>query len=329
VTPPTRLLVSIDTEEDNWIATRDRITVENIRELPQLHRFLTDACLRPTYFVDHPVAATDWTAAILRDIAGDPRAEIGAHLHPWNTPPLDEPLCDANTMLRNLPLALQRAKLRTLKSVLTDATGRVPTSFRAGRFGLGDEGIGALIDAGFEVDSSVTPCINWWKHGEGADHRSVPAHCYRLDGSGPLDRIVHAGPLVEVPLSSGFTRRPFAWRSRAQEVLDGRLARRLGLSAIASRTGLVRRVILSPETNDLADLLRLARLLVAEGVGFVHLFFHSPSLVPGLAPFVRGAADRQRFFDTIAGFVDGLARFAQIEPATVTEAAQALCPPSR
>lgn len=328
MTAPIRLLVSIDTEEDNWTATRDAISVENVRRLPELHRFLTDRALRPTYFVDYPVATTDFAIGILRDLAGDARAEIGAHLHPWNTPPLDEPLTDANTMLRNLPGPLQRAKLATLTAALGNAIGRAPTCFRAGRFGLGREGVSALIDAGFTVDSSVTPHVSWRSHGEGADHRGVPAHCYRLDGRGSLDEPVESGPLVEVPLSSGFTRRPFGWRSRAQDVLDGGLARRLRISAVASRTGFVRRVLGCPETNDANDMLQLARWLVEDGVGFIHFFFHSPSLVPGLTPFVRSDDDLRALFDNVSRLVDGLARLGHVEPMTVSEAAEALCPAS-
>ena len=113
------LVVSIDTEEDNWTPARDGIRIENIRELPALQRFLRGLGLRPTYFADHPVASEPWSAAILREIAEDGGAEIGAHLHPWNTPPLEEPLAPGNSMLTNLPPALQRAKLHALSMQLT------------------------------------------------------------------------------------------------------------------------------------------------------------------------------------------------------------------
>lgn len=324
--PRVKLLVSIDTEEDNWVATRDDVSVRNVRALPELHAFLVGLGLRPTYFVDYPVASDAASAAILADIAADDRAEIGAHLHPWNTPPLDEPLTDRNTMMCNLPVALQREKLARLRAALAGAIGREPTSFRAGRFGLGHEGVRLLIDAGFTADSSVTPYMSWRAFAEGSDHRSAPLDCYRLDGDGPLDRPAAGGPLVEVPLSCGFTRRPFGWRSRAQALLDRPLAARLRLGAVATRTGLVRRVLACPETDRLDDLLKLARCLVDEGVGFLHYFFHSPSLVPGLSPFVRTDEDRRRLLDDVEQLVAGIAQFADVEPATLRETAEALCP---
>jgi hypothetical protein len=54
----------------------------------------------------------------------------------------------------------------------------------------------------------------------------------------------------------------------------------------------VRRVILSPEGESLDAMLQLAERLLEQGERFLHLFWHSPSLVPGLSPFVRDARSR-------------------------------------
>jgi hypothetical protein len=323
--PRVKVVVSIDTEEDNWTPTREDIRVGNIEALPGIQSFLTGLGLRPTYFVDYPVASTDWSAAILRTLHESGQAEVAAHLHPWNTPPFDEPFSAENTMMKNLPAPLQAAKLRTLRQVLGEAVGRRPTSFRAGRFGLGPESVQALIDQGFLVDSSVTPFVSWREHANGGDFSEAPAGCYRIDGHGPVHRPVPYGALCEVPLSCGFTRHPFAWRNAVYQRLASPRLRRLKLAGLAARTGLVRRVIGSPETNSVADLLALAQALVRAGVGMVHLFFHSPSLVPGLSPFVQSESDLRRLHDTLEQFVEGVRGFAEVEAATVDEAAQALC----
>lgn len=94
---------------------------------------------------------------------------------------------------------------------------------------------------------------------------------------------------------------------------------------MASRIGLVRRVVGTPEVCQVDDLLALSRCLLSEGVRFVHLLLHSPSLVPGLSPFVTSAVDRERLYTTIERYVEGLAKMASIRPATVSEAAEALC----
>ena len=258
--PKLQLVVSIDTEEDNWRPVREGIALENLRELPRLHGFLRDLDLRPTYFVDHPVASTPWTLDLLRGIATQGGGEIGAHLHPWNTPPLREELTEANTMLRNLPFELQREKLETLRESLTAVSGRPPTSFRAGRFGLGRETVAALLATGFEVDSSVTPFVSWAAYGGGSDFDGAPVGCYRLDGCGDPRIPAPAGALREVPVSCGFTRRPFARVASWYRRLTSDPLRRIPLASLATRTGVVRRVIGSPETNSVKDLLAVGAL---------------------------------------------------------------------
>src|SRR5215813_8244274 len=120
------LVVSIDTEEDNWDPVRERLTVENIRELPRLDRMFERLGVRATYFTTHQVAGTPWCVEILRGLAASGRAEIGAHLHPWNTPPVQLQLTPRNTMLGNLPIDLQCAKIETLTTLLTQGVGQRP-----------------------------------------------------------------------------------------------------------------------------------------------------------------------------------------------------------
>src|SRR5947207_14366263 len=154
--PPIFLIVSVDTEEDNWRPCRDGVTIENIRELPRLDALFQRLGVRATYFTTYQVAIRDWAAATLRQLRGG-GAEIGAHLHPWNTPPLDEPFLPRNTMLKNLPADLQLAKLERLTATLEQAFETLPRVFRAGRFGFGAGTVAALLRCGYRVDSSVTP----------------------------------------------------------------------------------------------------------------------------------------------------------------------------
>jgi hypothetical protein len=319
-------VASIDTEEDNWQPTRQDVRVENAAELPGLHRFLRGLGLRPTYFVDHPVASDPRAAASLAELQAEGGAEIGAHLHPWNTPPVDEAMSPAHTMLRNLAPALQRAKLTTLCETLASVTGARPRAFRAGRFGLGPETVPLLVEAGFRVDSSVVPFVSW-AGDAGADYVGAPVDAYWLEpGTRDLRHPGQPGGLRELPLSCGFTRRPFGWRSRLHASLRRGSLARLPLGGLMSRLGVARRVIVSPELETVDDMLTASRRLLEEGARALQIFWHSPSLVPGLSPFVQDAADRERLFANIAAYVEGVSRFADVVPATVSEAAEALLP---
>lgn len=322
---PILLLVSVDTEEDNWQPRRDGVTIENIHELPRLDALFQRLGVRATYFTTYQVAIREWAAATLRELhAGG--AEIGAHLHPWNTPPLEEPFLPRNTMLKNLPPALQLAKLERLTATLRDAVRVQPRSFRAGRYGLGRDTVAALIRCGYEVDSSITPFLSWEAYDDGPTFVGAPLETYRLGGEGDV-RIPEAdGALLEIPMSIGYSRAPFGFWGGLRRMLAARPLRPLHLAGLASRVGLITQISLSPETHGVADMLILSRRLIDQGVRHLHLFFHSPSLRPGLSPFAAQPADVERIYRGIASYVEQLARMTSLAFVTISEAAAQLRP---
>lgn len=322
----TLLVISVDTEEDNWAPARTGVTVANARRLPHLHAFFEKLGVRSTYFVTHSLAVDRDASRIISDLHDAGSTEIGAHLHPWNTPPIRETLAPKNTMLLNLPVELQRAKIECLSAAVADCRGGTrPTAFRAGRWGIGSATVGALIDCGYQVDSSVTPYTNWGDHDGGPSHDGAPVHAYRLDRDGDVRR-PGTGPLVELPPSFGYTRGPLDFWAGGHRILSSRLGRRLRLPSIASRSGALRHVTLSPETDRLDDMVAFTRVLLAEGAGQLHLYFHSPALVPGLTPFTPTSADVDRLLDTIARYVDRASALTRLRFATVSEAASLLAP---
>src|SRR5262245_24540684 len=89
------LFIIVDTEEEfDWSApfARENVSVTAIQEVDRLQRTVSPYGLRPTYVVDYPVAATSSSAETLGAFAEAGECRIGAHLHPWVTPPFDEPL---------------------------------------------------------------------------------------------------------------------------------------------------------------------------------------------------------------------------------------------
>ena len=319
MSPPILLIVSIDTEEDNWQPRRDGVTAENIRELPRLDALLRRLGVPATYFTTYQVAIRDWAAEILRELQGG-GAEIGAHLHPWNTPPLDEPLLPRYSMLKNLPPALQLAKLERLTQALQDAVRERPIAFRAGRYGLGRDTITALIRCGYEVDSSVTPFVSWEVFDDGPTFVGAPLDLYRLGGGGDVRIPEPDGALVEIPMSIGYSRAPFGVWARVRRMLATRPLRALRLAGLASRVGLISQIFLSPETHGVADMLTLSRRLIEQGARHLHVFFHSPSLSPGLSPFAVDRAGVERIYRTIASYVENLSAETSLACVTVSEA---------
>lgn len=320
------LIVSVDTEEDNWLPARVRITVENVQELRRLSRCLDRLGLRTTYFTTYQVAREPRAVELLGEIraGGGGAAEIGAHLHPWNTPPLEEPLLPRNSMMKNLPAHLQLAKLQRLTALLSDAFGDAPAAFRAGRYGLGPESVSALHSCGYQLDSSVTPFVNWETTDDGPTFVGAPLDAYPIGGRGDVTVPDAHGPLVEIPLTCGYTR----FASRRWLLLDralrARPTRTSAVAAVASRSGFARLVVLSPESTSVPDMLALSRGALAGGVRHLHLTLHSPSLRPGLSPWISTAGDVDRLYASLEAYVDGLSRMTSVRCATLSEARVAL-----
>jgi len=308
------MVVSIDTEEDNWYHSRRDATVDNIGELPRLASLFEGLGVRPTYFTTYQVAIDPRAAQLLRE-AGQ-SGEIAAHLHPWNTPPLTEAFLPGNSMLKNLPAALQLAKLQSLTAALQRTFGVSPRSFRAGRYGLGQDTVAALIRCGYEVDSSVTPFVSWEEFDEGPTFVGAPLNIYRLGAGRDVRQPAEQGELIEVPLSSGFSRRPFTLWDRVHRALDVPGLRRL--------RGLCKRTLLSPEGASVADMLSLSCRLLERGVRHLQLTLHSPSLKPGLSPFTPTAGDVARLYAMIEEYLTRLSQSTSLTCVTVSEAAERL-----
>jgi hypothetical protein len=318
------LIVSIDTEEDNWHRSRNDVTVDNIKEIRPLGAFLRRLGVRPTYFTTYQVAQDERAAAVLREVCDGDAGEIAAHLHPWNTPPLLEPFVPRNSMLKNLPADLQAAKLRCLTATLEDAFGFTPRTFRAGRYGLGRNTVAALACCGYQVDSSVSPFVDLQGLDDGPTFVGAPIMPYRLAPDREVTEPAPDGDLVEIPLSYGFNRGPFSVWDPARRALESAPFRWFHLAGLAEHAGLLRRIALCPELASVADMLTLSRRLLEHGARHLHMSWHSPTLTPGLSPFAATAADVARLYASIEAYLEGLSRLTSVTVATVSEAAAKL-----
>jgi hypothetical protein len=316
--PDVLCIVSIDTEEDNWNRSRYHVTCDNIGELRRQAALFDRLGVRPTYFTSYEVAIDPRAADIVREVGATSRAEIAAHLHPWNTPPLTEAFVPRNSMLKNLPAELQLAKLRTLTATLEATFGLRPRAFRAGRYGLGQDTIAALLRCGYRVDSSVTPFVSWEEFDDGPTFVGAPVHAYRLAPDRDVTEHAEDGELIEIPLSCGFDRSPRAFG------LWGRVHQALDVPGLRRLRSLCKRIVLSPELASVAEMLTLSRRLLARGVRHLQLSWHSPSLRPGLSPFTRTTADVDRLYATVERYLEGLSGITPVTFATVSEAAAAL-----
>ena len=293
--------VCIDTEEDNWASWVEAgATCRNIEHLPELQELLARWGPRPTYLVNRPPLLSPASVAVLGEIAEVPGVEIGAHCHPWNTPP-STGAGQERSMMCNLPLEANKAKLQDITARIESELGVRPVSFRAGRWGFGPTVAPALAELGYLVDVSVTPFIDWTADG-GPDYSREPHRPYRFDPRRPFEPNA-AGTMVELPATVGFVRGEHRSRAAARRWLARSPLRRLKVLGALDRLGVLRRRWLSPESSSGEDMVALAEACLRSGEPVLGLTFHSCTLLPGATPFVRDADDRRRFLGAIERFL--------------------------
>lgn len=288
------LLVVIDTEEEfDWRAppNPNSRSVTNIQFLPMLQAIFDRHGVKPAYLVDHPVATDPAAASLLRGIADSGRCEIGAHLHPWVTPPVEEQFDAWHAFACNLPPDLEYRKLVTLTEAITAAFGTAPRIFKAGNYGIGPETARSLSSLGYQVDSSIVPFTDFTPQG-GPSFQDWTAQPFRsIEG------------IVEIPLTAGFAGQFSGHGQALFPALGGPLGKALHLPGIAARLALLERLRLSPEGHTLLDMVRLTRASLARGERLFMMALHSSSLLPGATEYVRTEAERTAFLERIDDYI--------------------------
>ena len=314
-----KALITIDTEEAwDWSGphpTHD-FSVEHISRLGEFQLVCDQYGIRPTYFTNHAVMADPSAAKVVADLARHQGVEVGMHIHPWATPPyrIGHTVTSRDTYLHNAAKDDIRTRLDTVYRAL-EAVGIRPTSFRGGRYSSGGEIHRFLHEKDFVAECSVVPHTVWSEDGA-PDFRHRDVYPVRL----APDRIGGA-PLWEIPLTMGFTRRPFGTWAAAFRLIEGTPLRHFRLIGIAERLGILRRVWLNFEINDPYDWTPFLLLMQRMNVPCVTFTVHSSSLFAGPGPYTRTPEDEKRIFGQIARVFRQLNKLEGFEPATASEAA--------
>ena len=284
---PPQLLVVVDTEEEfDWSRfDRNNTSVEAMRDLHLGQAVCDSHGIVPTYVADYPVVTQSAGQEALRALLREGRATIGAHLHPWVTPPFDEQVNAINSYPGNLPEALEAAKVQALGDAIERHLGERPRVYKAGRYGIGGNSARILEAAGYEVDCSPSPAYDFSADG-GPDFARCDAQPYWFGTSRRLLCIPTTGAFVGVAGAMA----PALWRATT-----GGLLARLRVPGVLSRLGVLSRIRLSPEGFDFGSLVRVTRFLFARGQRVFSFSYHSSTLRPGCTRYVRNEAERTAF----------------------------------
>lgn len=307
-----KLALTIDVEEEGLFqrtyGTGDAPTA-NVEELLRLDPIFKKWGIRPTLLVSYQVIRHERHQDLLGRLAETWQGEIGLHLHPWNTPPL-EPLPYPEPIPSELiPRELLAAKLQTLLDAMKQA-GFSPSSFRMGRFNMGPNMLSVLHEfPDVLVDSSIVPFRKFYGGPRGLAFHTDP---YYPDPSEPMafgSSGILEVPVTVVPLLQGLGR--FLSRLEHASILPERWIPEFA-AKVASMPA-------QPMWTGLRRLKTAVRLHRNRGGRVLTTFFHSSEIMPGGCPKHATREHVNGFLAKLDSFLGWMRTEFAAEPMTLSE----------
>lgn len=290
-------LITVDTEGDDVWSRRSRVETRNASFLPRFQLLCERFGLKPTYLVNYEMANDHAFVEFGRDLIARDAGEIGMHLHAWNSPPMDHSLTSNDPwyqpFLTEYPKYEIRKKVEFHAHFLEDVFGVKMLSHRSGRWAFNAFYADSLRDLGFKVDCSVTPHVDWRSSkgdpdgAGGTDYRGFPEHHYWINERDIA--LPGTSSLLEVPMT--IINRSPALLTRVTQACEG-------ISDFPNRA---QRSIwplewLRPTGSNLASMLRILDIAVAQDRYHVEFMTHSSELMPGGSPYFRSIESIEKLY---------------------------------
>jgi len=295
LTKPT-LIIVIDTEEEfDWNQPFDRKNthIKNIAYQEKAQKIFEKFNIKPTYVIDYPVASQPESFKPLKELYDAQQCDIGAHLHPWVTPPFNEQVNNYNSFPGNLTYQQEYEKLEALTLSIENNFNFQPTIYKAGRYGIGKHTHKILNKLGYTIDCSTVPHTDFSMH-QGPDFTELKSSApYWLDNE-----------LLEIPLSVDYVGPLSQFGSPFYKTTQKEQLVKLKIPAILSKLGLFERIRLSPEGHSTKELIRLTKNMINRNHKVFCLTYHSSTLMPGGSPYVQNQKQLDLFLHTIEQYLE-------------------------
>jgi hypothetical protein len=303
-----KLVISIDVEEEGLFSgdyPRTPPGVSNVAELRRLEFIPREFGLPLTLLVSYHAALDPGACRILAHWQETYGAEIGVHLHPWNTPPFADLPHPEPISSELLPISLLRDKLGSLVRQVRRSLGMTPISFRMGRLDWGPRIMALLPECGLKVDSSIAPLTDKSSRAEDFLAPADPFFLPGLEGAPLLE-----APLTLVPVLPGTPRAVY----RLSRALPGAWGRRVrGCFRYLGAAGL------QPAWFPLASMQLAASLHQRRGGRVLTMFFHSSELLPGATRLFPTEEAVGRLVAKLRGFLAWLVKTMPVQGATLSD----------
>jgi len=316
--PRPAFLITIDTEGDNLWAHPCNITTENAKHLVRFQSLCESYGFKPTYLTNYEMAVCPVYREFALDVIHRGAAEIGMHLHAWNSPPLIPLTADDyrfQPYLTEYPEPVMREKIHVMTRMLEEQFQISPASHRSGRWAFNEVYARLLSEAQYKVDCSVAPktsykgCLGDPNGTGGPDYTQFPDSPYFLN----LDNIGVPGDsqLLELPVTI-MDFRPAWARGISRRSLLGRVVNRLSPAAARLR----------PDGKNLGAMLRIVRQAIKERRSYVEFMLHSSELMAGGSPSFPDAQHIETLYQHLEEFFNEVR--GSFTGATLTEFYRAL-----
>jgi hypothetical protein len=263
--------VTIDVEPDcsvNWQRSNPLTFVNVETGIEVILQPLFDSLnVRPTYLISPEVLNHARSVEIFKNLKN---CELGAHLHSEYIGPEIKYENPAGTRSRdfpcNLPDESERLKIESITSLFVKCFGYKPDSYRAAKFGADKDTFKILSKAGYKVDTSVTPNINWNDKG-GPDFTGFSNQPYWIEQN----------RLLEIPVTITGKRLPF----------------------LPSKWFCYK--WLRPSMMTIYEMKRLIDKVTAQNQNNVvmNMMFHSMEVIPNASPYVRSEKGQRSFLNKL------------------------------
>lgn len=284
---PPAFVITIDTEGDNLWSRPRKVTTNNSQYIGRFQDLCERYGFKPTYLTTYEMAIDRTFIRFARAAEEQKTAEIGMHLHAWDSPPTDQPLTSndvkCHPYLIEYPIDQIRRKIASMTNLLEDTFGHRITSHRAGRWAFNSVYARVLSEFGYLVDCSVTPYLSWVSHtgdpskGGGMDFRFFPERAYLMD---PHDvSRPGSGPILEVPMTI-IPRLPVSQRVLPRFMLRNRIGQSLAQRLLPNDW-------LRPFPGNHKTMRRVVRACLDQGRPYAMFMTHSSELMPGGSPYFR------------------------------------------
>lgn len=301
---PPIFILTIDTEGDNLWANPQTVTTQNATFLPRFQMLCERYCFKPTYLVNYEMAQDEQFQSFGREVLEGQTGEIGLHIHPWNSPPLDNAHAKCQSYLFELSDAILGAKIDFLHELLKRTFGIEPISHRAGRWGFDGRVARALIQRGYLVDCSVTPSVSWAhykgnpKGNGGSDYTDFPYNPYFMD----LNDIKQSSqtPLLQVPM----TIRP---RLNSTMLKLYRSVKDVRVRYLLERWVAAPHDWLRPNGRNLNRMIGLVDRVIEEGAPVLEFMLHSSELMPGGNPLFSTKSQIEKLYNDLSTLFEHIA----------------------